>query len=149
MDGCRDSEEEEQASDTREGWRKRRLVPALILCSSGALSLVQSRLSRLLPPDLSLLCLSLPAAVSPPPPHPRITSSPFSALAERGKKRFFALPRRSTASETLLWFPQLLSMGLSPQPQITPMSHCLNVSDVFSLFLIAARDGFTPAVSIK
>lgn len=45
------------------------------------------------------------------------------------KRKFSALPGRSTASEALLWLPQLLSMGLSPQPQITPMSRRLNVSE--------------------
>lgn len=137
-------------------------MPALVLCSSGVLSLVQSRLSPLLPPDLSILCLSLPAPSvlplafcyvfchPPPPNHPL----PFRCPGRKKKKRgFFALPVRSTASETLLWFPRLLSMGLSPQLQITPMSHCLNVSEgwgiFFLLFFIVVGDGFRPAVSIK
>lgn len=109
---------------------------------SSTLSLVQSRLSSLLPSDLSLLCLSLPASASPPFSFLPLPLSPLPPplLSLPWQKRFWffciLLPGRSTASETLLWSPRLLSMGLSPQPQITPMSHRLNVSEAFPFFSI-------------
>lgn len=73
---------------------------------------------------------------------PPITLSPFS---ERKKKKVGGgegcTPGRSTATETLLWFPWLLSMGLSPQPKITPMSHCLNVLEAFLFFFFYSSWG--------